>query len=238
MIQTCEVELRWRASQLTLAIATCAGVALAAAVVAGRWQLIAFAAPLLGVLCSISWQRPVPVIQVHGDPDSQRCFENEHVRVTVWVTTESVDAAVELTVSALAGMQFEALESVSRRTTTVSAVAQRWGRYPIRARVAVVARGGLLMGAGTVDAAEIVVFPLTPPQSTPLPQTELLDRLGAHLTRHVGPGVEYADIRPYVPGDQLRAVNWVVSARRGRLHVTRRLTDRAADVVVLIDMYR
>jgi len=135
-------------------------------------------------------------------------------------------------------MQFEALESVSRRTTTVSAVAQRWGRYPIRARVAVVARGGLLMGAGTVDAAEIVVFPLTPPQSTPLPQTELLDRLGAHLTRHVGPGVEYADIRPYVPGDQLRAVNWVVSARRGRLHVTRRLTDRAADVVVLIDMYR
>lgn len=94
------------------------------------------------------------------------------------------------------------------------------------------------MGAGTVDAAEIVVFPLTPPQSTPLPQTELLDRLGAHLTRHVGPGVEYADIRPYVPGDQLRAVNWVVSARRGRLHVTRRLTDRAADVVVLIDMYR
>lgn len=170
MIQTCEVELRWRASQLTLAIATCAGVALAAAVVAGRWQLIAFAAPLLGVLCSISWQRPVPVIQVHGDPDSQRCFENEHVRVTVWVTTESVDAAVELTVSALAGMQFEALESVSRRTTTVSAVAQRWGRYPIRARVAVVARGGLLMGAGTVDAAEIVVFPLTPPQSTPLPQ--------------------------------------------------------------------
>lgn len=63
------------------------------------------------------------------------------------------------------------------------------------------------MGAGTVDAAEIVVFPLTPPQSTPLPQTELLDRLGAHLTRHVGPGVEYADIRPYVPGDQLRAVN-------------------------------
>ncbi|HEV7362262.1 MAG TPA: DUF58 domain-containing protein, partial [Mycobacterium sp.] len=44
--------------------------------------------------------------------------------------------------------------------------------------------------------------------------------------------------RPYVPGDQLRAVNWPVSARRGLLHVTERLTDRAADVVVLIDAYR
>lgn len=101
-----------------------------------------------------------------------------------------------------------------------------------------IARGGLLTGTGVVDAAEVIVFPLTPPQATPIPQIELLDRLGAHLTRHVGPGVEYADIRPYVPGDQLRAVNWPVSARRGQLHVTERLTDRAADVVVLIDGYR
>jgi uncharacterized protein (DUF58 family) len=81
------------------------------------------------------------------------------------------------------------------------------------------------------------VFPLAPPQSTAIPRTELLDRLGTHLTRHIGPGVEYADVRRYVPGDQLRTVNWPVSARRGSLHVTERLTDRAADVVVLIDGY-
>jgi uncharacterized protein (DUF58 family) len=49
--------------------------------------------------------------------------------------------------------------------------------------------------------------------------------------------VEYADVRPYVPGDHLRTVNWPVSARRGRLHVTERLTDRGADVVVLIDTH-
>ncbi len=78
---------------------------------------------------------------------------------------------------------------------------------------------------------------MTPPQPTTLPPTELLDRLGTHLTRHIGRGVEYADIRTYVPGDQLRTVNWPVSARRGRLHVTQRLTDRSADVVVLIDGY-
>ncbi len=241
VIETREVELRWRASQLTRAIATCAGVALAAAVIGAHWQLIAFAAPLLGVLCSISWQRPVPKIVVHGEPDSQRCFENEQARLKVWATqensAESGPVAVELTVSAIAGMQLEVLDSDSH-AKTVAAVAQRWGRYPVRARVDVVARGGLLAGTGTVDAADVIVFPLTPPQSTPIPQTELLDRLGAHLTRHIGPGVEYADIRPYVPGDQLRAVNWPVSARRGQLHVTQRLTDRAADVVVLIDTYR
>lgn len=234
MIKTQEVEFRWRASQLTLAIATCAGVALAAAVIGGRWQLIAFAAPLLGVLCSLSWHRPVPTMHIHAEPASQRCFEEERSRVRVW-TTGSESAG--FTVSPVAGMELDVLEE-DQQSKTVAVVAKRWGRYPIRAQVDVQARGGLLRGTGTVDAADVVVFPLTPPQSTSIPQTELLDRLGAHLTRHIGPGVEYADIRPYVPGDQLRMVNWAVSARRSRLHVTQRLTDRAADVVVLIDTYR
>ena len=95
----------------------------------------------------------------------------------------------------------------------------------------------MLLGTATVDVAEIFVFPEAPPQSTPIPRTELLDRLGTHLTRRTGPGVEYADIRAYVPGDQLRTINWAVSARRSRLHVTQRFTDRAADVVALIDTY-
>lgn len=232
-----QVEFRWRASPLTRAIATCAGVALVAAVIGAQWRLIAFVAPLLGVLCSISWQRPAPKVSIHGEPDSQRCFEGEQARLRVWATQEG-SGAVQLALMAVEGMQLDVIESDSDQAKTVAATARRWGRYCVRLRVDVVARGGLLTGTGAVDAADVIVFPLTPPQSTPIPQTELLDRLGAHLTRHVGPGVEYADIRPYVPGDQLRAVNWPVSARRGQLHVTQRLTDRAADVVVLIDTYR
>lgn len=241
MTDRSDAEFHWRASSLTQAIATSAGVALAAAVISGRWELIAFAAPLLGVLCSISWQRPVPAIRVHADPDSQRGFEDEQARLTVWVTEEAgagQASSVELTVPDIGGMQLEVLDSQGRQGKTVVASARRWGRYFIRAQIDVVARGGLVAGTAIVDAAEVIVFPLTPPQSTPIPPTELLDRLGAHLTRHLGPGVEYADIRPFVPGDQLRSVNWPVSARRGQLHVTERLTDRAADVVVLIDGYR
>ncbi|WP_025735687.1 DUF58 domain-containing protein [Mycobacterium genavense] len=236
-----EAEFRWRASPLTRAIATCAGVALVATVIGAHWQLIAFAAPLLGVLCSISWQQPVPTFHVRGQPESQRCFEGEQARVTLSVTEAAgADRAwtAELTVPAVESMALEVLDAASPHAKTVAAVAQRWGNYSIPARVDPVARGGLVTGTAIVDVANVIVFPLTPPQSTPIPRTELLDRLGAHLTRHVGPGVEYADIRPYVPGDQLRAVNWPVSARRGQLHVTERLTDRAADVVVLIDGYR
>ena len=237
MIETREVQLRWRASTLTRALATCAAAALAAGLIGSCWQLIAFAAPLLGVLCSISWQRSLPKINVHAEPGSQRCFETEQVRLELWADTESSWTAVGLAVSAIDGMRLEVLQRTSRQRQTVAVTAERWGRYPVRATVDVVAYGGLLAGTGTVDAADVTVFPLTPPQSTTLPRTELLNRLGTHLTRHIGSGVEYADIRPYVPGDQLRTVNWPVSARRGRLHVTQRLTDRSADVVVLVDGY-
>lgn len=85
-------------------------------------------------------------------------------------------------------MELEIADADAGRAKTVAATAQRWGRYRIAARVEVIARGGLLTGTGVVDAAEVIVFPLTPPQATPIPQIELLDRLGAHLTRHVGPG--------------------------------------------------
>lgn len=238
-VRDTDVELRWRPSSLTLALATGAAVALAAAVIGSRWQLIAFAAPLLGVLCSVSWQPPAPAIRVHARPGAQRCFESEPVGLTVWTSVESGWGSLAFTVSAHPAMRLDMMAAAgsSGSGQAVTAAADRWGRYPIAVRIEVFARGGLLIGTATVDVAQIAVFPLAPPRATPLPQTELLDRLGAHLTRHTGRGVEYADIRAYVPGDTLRAVNWPVSARRGSLHVTHRLTDRAADVVVLLDAY-
>jgi uncharacterized protein (DUF58 family) len=232
-----EVELRWRPSPLTRSIVTCATAALAVAVIGGYWQLVAFAAPLVGVLVSIAWQRQVPKVHVYGEPGSHRCFESEASRLDVWAVAETHDVAVDLTIETIDGMRLETVEPAADQRRTVTVTAEKWGRYPIVASVKVLARGGLVLGTGAADAANVFVFPLAPPQSTAIPRTELLDRLGTHLTRHIGPGVEYADVRRYVPGDQLRTVNWPVSARRGSLHVTQRLTDRAADVVVLIDGY-
>jgi uncharacterized protein (DUF58 family) len=233
-----EVELRWRPSPLTRTLVTCATAALAVAVVGGYWQLVAFAAPLVGVLVSIAWQHQVPKVHVYGEPGSHRCFESEESRLDVWAVAETPNVAVDLTIEAVDGMRLETVEPAAGRKQTVTVTADTWGRYPIVGRVKVLARGGLILGTGTADAANVFVFPLAPPQSTAIPRTELLDRLGTHLTRHIGPGVEYADVRRDVPGDQLRTVNWPVSARRGSLHVTQRLTDRAADVVVLVDGYR
>ena len=118
MIETrsTQAQLRWRPSPLTLAILTCAVVGLAVAVIGSLWQLVAFAAPLIGVLCSIGWQRPVPAVEVHAEPGTHRCFETEQARVTVWAAAEaeSDSDALDLTVSVVPGMRIESAETESR----------------------------------------------------------------------------------------------------------------------------
>ena len=230
-----DVELRPRTTELARMLFVCAAAALAAALISGQWALVAFAAPLLGVLSSAGWQRPVQRVSVRAGPKTLRCFEGDRETVEVELDA-AVAGSAALSVAAPDGMTTETLDPADPHRRTVAVSAQRWGRYPLRAEAEVIAPGGLLAASGSADIGEAFVFPLVPPPSTAMPRTEMLDRIGTHLTRHVGPGVEYADIRAYVPGDQLRTVNWAVSARRGTLHVTQRLTDRSLDVVVLVDM--
>jgi uncharacterized protein (DUF58 family) len=237
-----ELQFGWRTTELTRVLVVSAAVALAAALISGQWALIAFAAPLLGVLATVHWQRPVPPMSVRCTPDTLRCFEGDRELTLIELTGGAEHSgsagtqAVTLAVTAPDGMAIELGDSGEPQRSEVALTAERWGRYPLTARVDVVASGGLLAGSAAAPVGQAFVFPLVPPPSTAMPRTEMLDRIGTHLTRHVGPGVEYADIRAYVPGDQLRTVNWSVSARRGVLHVTQRLTDRSLDVVVLVDM--
>lgn len=234
-VREIDVHLRWRTTPLARTLLLCAAAALAAALISGRWQLIAFAAPLLGVLATIGWQRLPSGMTVRADPDLMRCFEGEEITTRVELSASADGASPTLTVTAPPGMNVDVVPGGEFGLDVVASAA-RWGRYPLAARVDVVAPGGLLAATGAVDIADVFVFPMVPNVPTPLPRSEMLDRLGTHLTRHIGPGVEFADIRPYVPGDQLRTVNWAVSARRGSLHVTQRLTDRSVDVVVVVDL--
>ncbi len=42
---------------------------------------------------------------------------------------------------------------------------------------------------------------------------------GTDASRYVGPGIEYAQSRLYVPGDPVRQLDWRVSARTGKPHI-------------------
>ncbi len=60
---------------------------------------------------------------------------------------------------------------------------------------------------------------------------------GSEVARAKGEGVEYADIRDFVPGDRVRSINWRASARRQGLVVNERHPERNTDVVLFVDSF-
>jgi uncharacterized protein (DUF58 family) len=62
-------------------------------------------------------------------------------------------------------------------------------------------------------------------------------RSGNRRSRALGSGIEFAGIRPYVPGDRPRHVNWRMSTRRTTLHVNEFHPERNADVVLVLDSF-
>jgi uncharacterized protein (DUF58 family) len=60
---------------------------------------------------------------------------------------------------------------------------------------------------------------------------------GSEVARVKGEGIEYADIRDFVPGDRVHAVNWRASARRQALVVNERHPERNTDVVLFLDSF-
>jgi uncharacterized protein (DUF58 family) len=61
-------------------------------------------------------------------------------------------------------------------------------------------------------------------------------REGDHLSLLAGHGVEAGDARPYVPGDDVRRIDWTVTARTEVTHVRDAIAERELDVTVLIDL--
>ncbi|MEV5652717.1 DUF58 domain-containing protein [Nocardia sp. NPDC052254] len=233
-----EVALRWRPAPLVYMLAVAAAAALVLAVMLERWQLAVFAAPMLGVLATAPIQLSRTRVQVDGG-GILRCFESEEVELEVAAFVEDGHALLRLRPEEVSGLEVRVEEASDSGPAPaglrLGLSTERWGRYPVTVRLTALSPAGLSQASASVPAGQVYVYPVADPQRMRLPRTELPERIGTHLTRRHGPGVEYADIRAYAPGDQLRTVNWPVSARRGRLYVTERFTNRAADVVVLVD---
>jgi uncharacterized protein (DUF58 family) len=58
---------------------------------------------------------------------------------------------------------------------------------------------------------------------------------GEYRSSHYGDGVELAQVRPYVPGDDVRRIEWNVTARTGEPHVRVHLAERVLVTWLLLD---
>ena len=59
---------------------------------------------------------------------------------------------------------------------------------------------------------------------------------GAYRSAFRGKGLEFAEVREYVPGDDIRSIDWNVTARAGRPFVKRFDEERELTVVVALDL--
>lgn len=59
---------------------------------------------------------------------------------------------------------------------------------------------------------------------------------GAYVSVFKGRGVEFDEVRPYTPGDDVRTIDWNVTARFGAPYVKRYVEERQLTVLLLVDM--
>lgn len=59
---------------------------------------------------------------------------------------------------------------------------------------------------------------------------------GAYVSVFKGRGVEFDEVRPYVPGDDVRTIDWNVTARVGAPYVKRYVEERQLTVLLIVDM--
>jgi uncharacterized protein (DUF58 family) len=232
----------WRPSARARSLATAALLALVAAVLTGHAALVLLAAPAVGALALLPRRRP-PELDIEVTASSSRCFEGEEMTVTATVrAAHPLDEVIlELQPAAQvavvgASLREQSFVRAGRASARWVIRPDRWGR-PSPGTVRVTGRAGALQTSRRIELDPLEVFPRPARMRPRLVPAELLRRIGEHTGRAVGDGVEFAGIRPYLPGDQLRDVNRAVSIRRGQLHVNRRAAPRAADLVVMIDAF-
>ena len=62
--------------------------------------------------------------------------------------------------------------------------------------------------------------------------------VGRYESAFKGRGIEFAEVREYQPGDEVRSIDWNVTARMGRPYLKRFVEERELTVMCLVDLSR
>jgi uncharacterized protein (DUF58 family) len=69
------------------------------------------------------------------------------------------------------------------------------------------------------------------------PQDSRATHMGTHTSRLYGRGMDYAESRAYQPGDDVRRLDWRLTARSGRLHTKLFQEEREGQLLILLDQH-
>ena len=228
------------------AYAALTGVGLIAALVLGRPEPAALAAPFaLLLVVGLSLAEP-PRIGAIFELDAERQVEGEPVEALLELRAGNAVPRLELLFDLPHGLATEApnprvmrLLPDERPELAYPLRCERWGAYLV---------GDFLLRAQ--DRFGLLVFEQQLALPRPLkvyPRGEEVQRLlrpletqafaGSQTPRVRGDGIEFADLRPFVPGDRIRRINWRATARRGEPWVNETHPERNTDVVIFLDTF-
>ena len=236
-----------RASPRLEGYAVVAGVALVASLALRRPELAVAAAPFALLLAFGLRPTEKPRIRASFSLDEDRVLEGHEVEGRLEVVAESSVDRLELLLVLPSGVEVvEGRDAVAlrlrrgeQRTIPLSVRCARWGLYDVGA-LELRARDPLriLVWEERVEPTHrLRAYPRGEELLRILPPRETQVFTGSEVARAKGDGIEYADIREYVPGDRLRSINWRASARRGTFVVNERHPERNTDVVLFVDSF-
>jgi uncharacterized protein (DUF58 family) len=222
-----------------------AAAGLMAGLASGRVELIALAAPFaLAAVAGAALARG-PALRVRFALDRERALEGDEALATVTVHAETPVDRLEV----LLPLPPELAAEHDPRAVSVAAGEPRELEFRVRCeRWGAFALGPLLFRARDLlgfhawegsagEPLPLRVYPSVETLRTLLPPLETQVFVGNQVSRAVGDGIEFADVREWHPGDRVRRINWRASARRGELWVNEQHPERNTDVVLFLDTF-
>jgi len=240
-------ELRRRMPLFDVAL-TLALAALVAAIATQRPALLALGAPFIVALAAaFALWKPLEGSVVVG-VDTAHIVEGDEVNLLVDVVAgdhdlDRVEVELEVSDHLTPLTSLRAITSVpasGRRRVSFAVSADEWGIAKVEGiSVRATDRFGMFGGAVQRPAGLMTMrIGLAEERlSANLGAEQFRSIVGSHLSHDRGDGLEIADIRPWLPGDSVRNINWRISNRRQEPWVTLRHPDRSANVVVVVDAH-
>ena len=234
-----------RPTPLAFALATLFAWALFLGVLVDRAELFIAAIPL--AIALLSGRRPgsLPRFDLSQEVSAERLAEGGRLAASATVMAHDPLPLVEI-LQPLPGLLKLHFGCNRIALSLVAGEEAHWnyellcparGRFTLGAlRLRLWDRSGL-WNAETqrTDVKQVSVYPfIAPLRHVPRPM-RTQSSFGNYVAPRVGEGLEPGEIRPFVPGDRVRRVNWRASLRRGQIYVTQFHEERNADIVLLLD---
>jgi uncharacterized protein (DUF58 family) len=217
------------------------------ALMAGRPEPVVLAVPFAVAVGVGLASTGSPTVSVTTRLEDVQRSEGERTTLHLEVTAVSQVPSVEILVTVPLGLtcpradrlQGVELDAGEVRQIDVPIGCDRWGTFRMgEVRVRVRSLFGLLQSELFVPASEhLAVHPAAGTLRRVVRTSDTQAAAGNQLAIVRAPGIDFADVREFRPGDRVKDVNWRATARRGVMWVNDRNPDRSTDVVLFVDTF-